>query len=146
MCRKYLNWVQNSVFKGQITEAKFERPRFELERTINPSTDSIRFYVLKDASSFKLRSSRLGQIRKLSRSTEEWCFVLFKIIEIGRVFKSDEDYKNFAESIEHEKGIVLIFSHDPVEYLYARVDERPSDWSLLLFVNQRATFLADRAR
>ncbi len=63
--------------------------------------------------------------------------MLFKIIEIGRVFKSDEDYKNFAESIEHEKGIVLIFSHDPVEYLYARVDERPSDWSLLLFVNQK---------
>lgn len=54
VCRKYLNWVQNSVFEGQITEAKFERLRFELERTINPSTDSIRFYVLKDASSFKL--------------------------------------------------------------------------------------------
>lgn len=54
VCRKYLNWVQNSVFEGQITEAKFEKLKLELERTMNPETDSVRFYVLRDASSFKL--------------------------------------------------------------------------------------------
>ena len=24
LCRKYLNWIQNSVFEGEITEVKLE--------------------------------------------------------------------------------------------------------------------------
>lgn len=27
LCRKYLNWVQNSVFEGEITEVKLEELR-----------------------------------------------------------------------------------------------------------------------
>lgn len=52
-CRKYLNWVQNSVFEGEITEAKLERLKLELSRIIDGS-DSIRFYLMKDKSVFQL--------------------------------------------------------------------------------------------
>ncbi|HBT39534.1 MAG: CRISPR-associated endoribonuclease Cas2 [Thermotoga sp. 50_1627] len=48
ICRKYLNWVQNSVFEGGITEAKFEKLKSELQRSIEKSKDSVRFYKVKD--------------------------------------------------------------------------------------------------
>lgn len=50
ICRKYLNWVQNSVLEGEITAAKLEKLKLELQRTIERSKDSIRFYILKDKS------------------------------------------------------------------------------------------------
>ncbi|MBC7123869.1 MAG: CRISPR-associated endonuclease Cas2 [Pseudothermotoga sp.] len=56
-CRKYLNWVQNSVFEGEITEAKLERLKLELSRIIDGS-DSIRFYLMKDKNVFQLE--RMG--------------------------------------------------------------------------------------
>jgi CRISPR-associated protein Cas2 len=48
ICRKYLNWVQNSVLEGEITEAKFEKLKSELQKNIDKSKDSIRFYKVKD--------------------------------------------------------------------------------------------------
>lgn len=50
ICRKYLNWVQNSVLEGEITVAKLEKLRYELDKTIEKSRDSVRFYILKDRS------------------------------------------------------------------------------------------------
>lgn len=44
-CRKYLNWVQNSVFEGEITDGKFKMLRKELERTINAQEDYIIMYT-----------------------------------------------------------------------------------------------------
>ncbi|MCX7813832.1 MAG: CRISPR-associated endonuclease Cas2 [Pseudothermotoga sp.] len=55
-CRKYLNWVQNSVFEGEITEAKFEKLKLELDRIIDKSSDSIRFYVMKSRNAFELET------------------------------------------------------------------------------------------
>jgi len=43
-CRKYLNWVQNSVFEGEITGAKIERLKSELRKIINPEEDSVIIY------------------------------------------------------------------------------------------------------
>lgn len=62
-CRKYLNWVQNSVFEGEITEAKLERLKLELSRIIDGS-DSIRFYLMKDKSVFQLE--RMGNDKSQS--------------------------------------------------------------------------------
>lgn len=59
ICRKYLNWVQNSVLEGEITLAKLEKLKLELQRTIEKSKDSIRFYILKDKSLLDLEI--LGQ-------------------------------------------------------------------------------------
>lgn len=44
-CRKYLNWVQNSVFEGEITDGKFKMLRRELERIINAQEDYIIMYT-----------------------------------------------------------------------------------------------------
>lgn len=41
--RKYLKWVQNSVFEGEITNAQLEKLKYELLSKINPSYDSVIF-------------------------------------------------------------------------------------------------------
>jgi len=45
--RKYLNWVQNSVFEGEISQAKFKMLKDEMKKKIKED-DSIIFYVLRD--------------------------------------------------------------------------------------------------
>ncbi len=46
-CRKYLNWVQNSVFEGDITEAKLEKLKTELRKIINEMEDSVIIYKMR---------------------------------------------------------------------------------------------------
>ncbi len=48
ICRKYLNWVQNSVLEGEITKAKFEKLKAELKKAMDESEDSVIFYILRD--------------------------------------------------------------------------------------------------
>ncbi|WP_041081243.1 CRISPR-associated endonuclease Cas2 [Thermotoga profunda] len=64
ICRKYLNWVQNSVLEGEITTAKLEKLKLELQKTIEKSKDSVRFYILKDKSLIDLQL--LGQEKGLT--------------------------------------------------------------------------------
>ncbi len=45
--RKYLHWVQNSVFEGEISPAKLKKLRTELEQLINKKEDSIIIYNLQ---------------------------------------------------------------------------------------------------
>lgn len=42
--RKYLYWVQNSVFEGEISEANFLLLKNELHKIINEREDSLIFY------------------------------------------------------------------------------------------------------
>ena len=42
--RKYLTWVQNSVFEGELTEGQFEKLKLGLFKKINEEEDSILFY------------------------------------------------------------------------------------------------------
>lgn len=46
LLKRYLNWVQNSVFEGELTEGKFEAMKSELEDRINEEKDSIIIYKL----------------------------------------------------------------------------------------------------
>ena len=46
-CRKYLNWVQNSVFEGEITEAKLLKLKAELRKIIDPDEDSVIIYKFR---------------------------------------------------------------------------------------------------
>lgn len=46
-CREYLYWVQNSVFEGEITEAKFKKLKEELMRIIDKEEDSVVIYNLR---------------------------------------------------------------------------------------------------
>lgn len=41
LCRKYLNWIQNSVFEGEITEVKLKELIFKSEKIIEKDSDSI---------------------------------------------------------------------------------------------------------
>ncbi|WP_297520809.1 CRISPR-associated endonuclease Cas2 [Thermococcus sp.] len=45
--RRYLHWVQNSVFEGEVTKAEFERIKAGLEELINEDEDSIVIYKLR---------------------------------------------------------------------------------------------------
>ena len=38
-CRKYLQWVQNSVFEGEISTAKYEKLIYEINKIIKPDED-----------------------------------------------------------------------------------------------------------
>lgn len=46
ICRKYLNWVQNSVLEGEITEAKLTKLKAELTKKMDTKMDSAIFYQL----------------------------------------------------------------------------------------------------
>ncbi len=48
-CRKYLHWVQNSVFEGEISEAKLEKLKIELRKIINEDEDSVIIYTFRTA-------------------------------------------------------------------------------------------------
>jgi CRISPR-associated protein Cas2 len=41
LCRRYLHWIQNSVFEGEITEAKLQELIHRARRLIDPETDSL---------------------------------------------------------------------------------------------------------
>lgn len=41
LCRKYLHWIQNSVFEGEITEVKLKEMIINIKRIIDEETDSI---------------------------------------------------------------------------------------------------------
>lgn len=47
LMRKYLNWVQNSVFEGELTEGQFERLKIEIRKVINSNEDSILIYSME---------------------------------------------------------------------------------------------------
>ena len=46
--RRYLPRVQNSVFEGETTEAKLERLKAGLARLIDPETDGVLLWVLRE--------------------------------------------------------------------------------------------------
>jgi CRISPR-associated protein Cas2 len=40
-CRKYLNWIQNSVFEGEITEVKLKELEIGARKIMNENEDSL---------------------------------------------------------------------------------------------------------
>ncbi|MEG8946948.1 CRISPR-associated endonuclease Cas2 [Rosettibacter firmus] len=43
--RQHLNWVQNSVFEGELTESEFERIKHGIKEIVNEKQDSVIYYV-----------------------------------------------------------------------------------------------------
>lgn len=41
LCRKYLNWIQNSVFEGEMTDVKLKELLSEAGKIMNKEKDSI---------------------------------------------------------------------------------------------------------
>ena len=46
--RRYLTWVQNSVFEGELTDAQLDRLQCEAAELMDPDEDSIIFWRLRD--------------------------------------------------------------------------------------------------
>lgn len=56
--RKYLHWVQNSVFEGELTDGKFKEVQIGLKKRIKPEKDSILFYKLR--ASYDIEKEVMG--------------------------------------------------------------------------------------
>lgn len=41
LCRKYLNWIQNSVFEGEISEVKLKELKHAAKKIMKEEEDSI---------------------------------------------------------------------------------------------------------
>ncbi len=65
LCRRYLNWVQNSVLEGEISPAKLTKLKVEIKKLINEEEDSVIIY--------QFRSTRYSQreILGLEKGGEE---------------------------------------------------------------------------
>ncbi|NHV60736.1 MAG: CRISPR-associated endonuclease Cas2 [Candidatus Verstraetearchaeota archaeon] len=51
--RRYLTWIQNSVFEGEISEANFIKLKDELSRVIEKEGDSVTFFILRTTAYLK---------------------------------------------------------------------------------------------
>ena len=56
ICKKYLTWVQNSVFEGEINSSKLKKLMRELARVMNKKEDNIIIYVFKSKKNFYTES------------------------------------------------------------------------------------------
>lgn len=56
LCRRYLNWIQNSVFEGEISEVKLKELIMCAEEFIDKDTDSIIVFsgLMKNSLSKKI--------------------------------------------------------------------------------------------
>lgn len=47
LCRQYLNWIQNSVFEGELSEAKSKELKYKIEGIIDSGEDSVIIFTNK---------------------------------------------------------------------------------------------------
>ena len=59
--RRFLHWVQNSVFEGYLTDSQLERVKSGLRRRINLEEDSVYIYILPERK--WLRREVIGQVK-----------------------------------------------------------------------------------
>lgn len=63
--RKYLEHVQNSVLEGELSPAQYKKLKHEVDKTIDPEEDTVRFYLLRTTRYLSIEElglpSRVGQ-------------------------------------------------------------------------------------
>jgi CRISPR-associated protein Cas2 len=55
-CRRYLHWVQRSVFQGELSTAQYRLLATALRTKIDPDHDSIRVYITRSAHDVETRT------------------------------------------------------------------------------------------
>jgi CRISPR-associated protein Cas2 len=50
LCRRYLNWIQNSVFEGELTDVKLKELLHEARKIMNEEKDSIIIFKSRQES------------------------------------------------------------------------------------------------
>lgn len=48
LCRQYLNWIQNSVFEGEITESQLRELKMKAKKIMDCETDSLIIFSSKN--------------------------------------------------------------------------------------------------
>ena len=48
LCRQYLNWIQNSVFEGEITEVKLKELVIKARKIMKEEEDSLIIFKSRD--------------------------------------------------------------------------------------------------
>jgi len=48
LCRQYLNWIQNSVFEGEISEVKLKELIAKAKKIMNEQEDSVILFKSRD--------------------------------------------------------------------------------------------------
>lgn len=61
LCRKYLKWIQNSVFEGEISEVKLKEMMQQVNRFIDKDEDSI--ILFKSTSQVYMDKEIVGKER-----------------------------------------------------------------------------------
>jgi CRISPR-associated protein Cas2 len=60
--REYMNWVQNSVFEGELTIKELETVKNKIKEIIDEETDSVNFYIF--LSENQVKKAHLGFLKK----------------------------------------------------------------------------------
>jgi CRISPR-associated protein Cas2 len=47
LCRQYLNWIQNSVFEGELSEVQLKALKIEANKIMDEETDSLIIFSSK---------------------------------------------------------------------------------------------------
>jgi len=53
--RTHLNWIQNSVFEGEVTKSELEEIKQGLKGIINKNEDSVIIFTFRSQKAFKRR-------------------------------------------------------------------------------------------
>lgn len=61
LCRRYLNWIQNSVFEGEISEVKLHELKSKAKEIMENDVDSM--IIFSDRSSHWLQKEIIGKER-----------------------------------------------------------------------------------
>jgi len=61
LCRRYLHWIQNSVFEGEMTEVALKELIVEAKKIMNESEDS--FILFKNRNKNWLEKQVIGEER-----------------------------------------------------------------------------------
>ena len=48
LCRQYLNWIQNSVFEGEITKVKLQELLYKAQKVMDSDNDSLILFKSRD--------------------------------------------------------------------------------------------------
>lgn len=59
LCRRYLNWIQNSVFEGEISALKLKELKLEAKKIMDESYDSL--IIFSSRNSRWLEKEIIGQ-------------------------------------------------------------------------------------
>ncbi len=63
LCRKYLNWIQNSVFEGEISSVRLKELLIQSEKFMNKEEDSI--IIFSGPSQFSMQKQIVGKERSV---------------------------------------------------------------------------------